>query len=415
MNYYNEFDRHAAAWLKELIKAGLIPHGEVDERSIADVKGAELEEYTQCHFFAGIGGWCEALRLAGWPSTRSIWTGSCPCQPFSAAGQRKGAKDSRHLWPEMFRLIRECRPSIVFGEQVEAAIRHGWLDGICADMEGEDYAVGAHVLGAHSVGAPHIRQRLFWVAYAECSRRHDGRRIIQKCDDKGARIEATERSMLQRETQRHGNARGLANAESGRCGEQRRETVAGRSGHVDGGIEVSGWRRVVFSCECDEDGNCPNCAIEYSECGRIGPTQDGCEYEERDGILYGRLVQSGKPGLEGLAGYGDKRHESGRVGADAAGSTAEAGATGWIPDATGAELQGFAPAWNECGNGKNHFILCRDNKIRRIASESALQPLADGFKGSRVGLLRGAGNAIVPQVAAQFIMAAFPELEGAEC
>ena len=170
MNYYNEIDRHAAAWLKELIKENLIPTGHVDTRSITEVKAHELKPYTQCHFFAGIGGWSYALELAGWPADRPVWTGSCPCQPFSAAGKGKGAGDERHLWPVFARLIRECRPERVFGEQVAQSVGFGWLDGVCADLEAEGYAVGAVVLGAHSVGAPHIRQRLYWVADSESAR-----------------------------------------------------------------------------------------------------------------------------------------------------------------------------------------------------------------------------------------------------
>jgi len=165
--YYNEHDPFAAAWLRELIKEGHIAPGIVDKRDIQDVKPDELRPYTQVHLFAGIGGWSYALRLAGWPDDRPVWTGSCPCQPFSAAGKRQGTSDKRHLWPDMFRLVRECKPDVVFGEQVDAAVRLGWLDGVFTDLEGEGYACGSAVLGAHSVGAPHIRQRLWWVADAE--------------------------------------------------------------------------------------------------------------------------------------------------------------------------------------------------------------------------------------------------------
>jgi len=126
--YYNENDPFAAAWLRELIKAGLIADGEVDERSIVDVSPDDLRGFVQCHFFAGIGGWSYALRLAGWPDDRAVWTGSCPCQPFSSAGKGDGADDSRHLWPAWFRLIAECRPVAVFGEQVASADGLGWLD-----------------------------------------------------------------------------------------------------------------------------------------------------------------------------------------------------------------------------------------------------------------------------------------------
>jgi DNA (cytosine-5)-methyltransferase 1 len=165
--YYNEIDPFAAQWLRNLIAAGHIAPGDVDERSIREIHPADIIGYAQCHFFAGIGVWSHALRLAGWPDEQPVWTGSCPCQPFSAAGKGEGTADPRHLWPEWFRLIREHRPVAIFGEQVGAAIRHSWLDAVYADLEGFDYAVGAAVVGAHSVGAPHIRQRLYFVADPE--------------------------------------------------------------------------------------------------------------------------------------------------------------------------------------------------------------------------------------------------------
>ncbi len=168
--YYNENDPKAAAWLRELIRQGHIAPGDVDERSIEDVLPNELSRYKQCHFFAGIGGWSYALRLAGWPDDRAVWTGSCPCQPFSAAGQKGGTEDKRHLWPDFFRLIRECQPSTVFGEQVASKDGLAWLDIVSADLESADYAVGAADLCAAGVQAPHIRQRLWFVADSGCAR-----------------------------------------------------------------------------------------------------------------------------------------------------------------------------------------------------------------------------------------------------
>jgi DNA (cytosine-5)-methyltransferase 1 len=164
MNYYNEFDPYAAQWLRNLIDAGHLPKGEVDSRSIKDVSASDLNGFVQCHFFAGLGGWSHALRLAGWPEDRPVWTGSCPCQPFSAAGAGGGVTDERHLWPVWFNLIRKCKPHVIFGEQVEAAINHGWLDLVQSDLEGEGYACGAVGIPAGCVGAPHIRQRLWFVA-----------------------------------------------------------------------------------------------------------------------------------------------------------------------------------------------------------------------------------------------------------
>jgi DNA (cytosine-5)-methyltransferase 1 len=133
--YYDEHDKYAAAWLRNLIAAGLIPDGDVDTRSIVDVRAEDLIGYRQCHFFAGVGGWAYAARLAGWPDDAERWTGSCPCQPFSVAGERSGTNDPRHLWPDVFRLICERRPAVFVGEQVPAAVGHGWLDGVCADLE----------------------------------------------------------------------------------------------------------------------------------------------------------------------------------------------------------------------------------------------------------------------------------------
>jgi DNA (cytosine-5)-methyltransferase 1 len=162
--YYNEIDPFAAAWLRELIKDGLIAPGDVDERSIEDVVPIELAAYTQCHFFAGIGGWSLALRMAGWPDDRPVFTGSAPCQPFSSAGKGDGFADERHLWPSFLWHIQQCRPRTIFGEQVASADALRWWDVVAADLEDSDYACAAINLCAAGVGAPHIRQRLFWVA-----------------------------------------------------------------------------------------------------------------------------------------------------------------------------------------------------------------------------------------------------------
>jgi DNA (cytosine-5)-methyltransferase 1 len=170
--YYNENDPKAAAWLRELIKGDHIALGDVDERSIEDVVPTDLCGYTQCHFFAGVGGWSYALRLAGWPDNKAVWTGSCPCQPFSTAGKGKGFADERHLWPAWFYLICSVKPPVVFGEQVASAMH--WIDLVSRDLEEEKYALGFAVLGAHSVGAPHIRQRLYWVAESQSEQSHRG-------------------------------------------------------------------------------------------------------------------------------------------------------------------------------------------------------------------------------------------------
>lgn len=287
MNYYNDHDPNACAWMLELIKDGHLPPGDVDNRSILEVSADELRRYDQCHFFAGIGGWAYALALAGWEGP--CWTGSCPCQPLSCAGQGKGHADERHLWPAFYALIAECKPATVFGEQVASKLGREWFAGVRADLEGAGYACGGANLPACSVGAPHKRERLFWVADAE------------------------------------------------------REGSQGQSRHGYEGGEPGRER--------EED---------------AGPAPEG-----RNGSMGDSTSQRGRRKQE----HGEQQGECGVLtGGPSAGGFWE-----------GAEV-----------------FECLDGKARRI--EPSIPPLAHGIPG-RVALLRGAGNAIVPQVAAEFVRA----------
>lgn len=327
-HFYNEIEPYSADWIRNLQAAGQIPEGQVDERSIADVRPEDLAGFGGVHFFAGIAGWPLALKLAGWPESKPVWTGSCPCQPFSVAGKGGGAKDKRHLWPEFFRLIGECRPPVVFGEQVASPAGRDWLSGVRLDLEGLGYAVGAADLCAAGsgeegegwflrgsdlrreraiIGAPHIRQRLYWVAYAK--------RV-------GYRSDGLESKRMWRE----------------------------RSAGPDD-VEMVGGR--------DASGG------DLDRRGAAGGLVDGLE-----------------PGLEGHPGNGKDRNESGRVGEKQAGSTPAAG-------------RARASFW-----GRFDVLPCSDGKARRV--ESGTFPLAHGVP-ARVGKLRAYGNAIVPEIAAQFV------------
>lgn len=186
--YYNELDPYAAEWLRNLVAAGHIARGDVDERDIKDVHPDDLRGYTQCHFFAGIGIWSHALRRAGWPDDRPVWTGSCPCQPYSAAGRRAGVADERHLWPHWFHLIAERKPPVVLGEQVASKDGLGWLDLVSDDLEGARYAVGASDLCAAGFSGVHIRQRLYFVGVAHHHHpRLEGYRQPRTVDDSAGR------------------------------------------------------------------------------------------------------------------------------------------------------------------------------------------------------------------------------------
>jgi len=152
MNYYNDNDPYVCAWTAELIKQGVIPNGVVECADIRGIKAESLIKYTQVHLFCGIGVWAYALQQAGWDKDRPVWTLSCPCQPFSAAGKRKGFNDERHLWPTVFVLISKCRPVTVFGEQVASKDGLAWLDIVHADLEGAGYAVGTADICAAGFG-----------------------------------------------------------------------------------------------------------------------------------------------------------------------------------------------------------------------------------------------------------------------
>ena len=199
--YYNENDPFAAAWLRELIKAGQIADGVVDDRSIEEVRPDDLDGFAQCHFFAGIGVWSYALRLAGVPDDYPTWTGSCPCPPFSSAGKKQrcscGGKplchayrtgyfrctacgqdwfaDGRHLWPEFHRLIRERHPSLILGEQVAGRDGEAWGDVVQSCLEIDEYTCGRVSFAACGVGAPHQRKRLYWVANTDSNGCHKKR------------------------------------------------------------------------------------------------------------------------------------------------------------------------------------------------------------------------------------------------
>jgi DNA (cytosine-5)-methyltransferase 1 len=324
--YYNEIDPFAAQWLRNLIDAGHIAPGHVDTRSIEDVTPHELAGYTQCHFFAGTGGWSLALRLAGWPDDRPVWTGSCPCQPFSAAGKGAGFDDERHLWPTWFHLIEQCRPAVVFGEQVAAAVGHQWLDGVCADLEGQDYAVGAAVLPACAVGAPHRRDRLWFVA------RLMGDASVTGLERLGGHGHAATGWT---------NTTGSATAPSGGAMADTDRIGGQVDPHTGRGAQGSGTREVAGPV-CASGGVMADAAI---VCKREPYNQDSA-------ITAGRETRP---------------------------------------------LSGQRSHWDT-----DRWVKCHDGKVRRV--EPSIRLLAHGLSG-RVGRLRAYGNAIVPQVAAEFIQA----------
>lgn len=386
MNYYNEFDPFCAEWLQNLIDTGEIPDGKIDTRDMRDIEPRDLEGFTQCHFFAGVGGWPLALRLAGIPDDESLWTGSCPCQPFSAAGKRKGADDERHLWPAFRWLIDQCRPARVLGEQVASKDGRAWFAGVRSDLEALGYACGGADLCSAGTGAPHIRQRLYWFA-------------TQGLDDAAG-------------------ARHLGPLEDAE-GEARDETrlCVPDAGCADGGVAHS--RGTAGERDAGSlSGTQTESGREWFEHGHL---PDGPQFGGANGD--GRLGQPDSTGLQ-----------QGRVAAEVTRHRHPPDATGGADLGLG-NADGEKLAFGEEPEGRSAmgvermavgtsdfvgFIPCADGKLRRV--EPSIFPLAHALprivgpgstkeqrvelmaaKANRIGRLRGYGNAIDPELASEFI------------
>ena len=409
MNYYNDIDPQVCLWLQELISAGLIPSGKVDCRPIQEITARDLEGFVQHHFFCGVAGWSLALQRAGWPADRPIWTGSCPCQPFSAAGKRKGKKDARHVWPEFYRLIRECRPSIVLGEQVASKDGLEWLDGVSSDLEASDYTVRSADLCSAGVGAPHIRQRLYWLAYSQCNAGRSGwiadePRKGSPTARAGAPVESGRCGLLGATDGGLANVRGAGSQERGEHqGPDERQAI--ERGLPSGGLVVTnGDGRESWNPSSSIDGYGSSFGsaggnewLEYSEGVRREPWRTQPERrsaECRCGAGGLGNPESNDQRRSRLSGVGERRPST----------------------------SGGSGAW-----GDYYLVHCRDGKARRI--ESGSQPLVAGLPAGMVPSgdpslqevqataearkmrLSGYGNALTVEVAVQFILCAMDEIE----
>ncbi|WP_353413918.1 DNA cytosine methyltransferase [Brucella sp. NBRC 12953] len=356
--YYNEFDAKAAAWLRELIKAGHIAPGDVDERSIVDIRPADLVGYTQCHFFAGIGVWSYALRRAGWPDDSPVWTGSCPCQPFSAAGKGDGFADERHLWPHFHWLIQNCRPAVVFGEQVASKDGLGWLDLVQADLEGSGYTSGAVDTCAAGFGAPHIRQRLYWVG----QRMDDatGARHVRTFEKSESNSRDQTRLCLPSEGSRLG---GVADAY---CDEQRQ----GRDTRSKTGEGL--WSE-LSGCSIDRG---------LAHADGIGAQCKSGDTPEASGLSETQCQSEHHADVSERSSPDHNRRRDLR-------SDGVSCVSSWPGPTNG--------LWSDAD-----WVHCRDGKWRPV--EPGTFPLANGAA-ARVGRLRGYGNAIVATAAQAFIEA----------
>ena len=460
MNFYNEWDPYAASWLRQLVEDGHIPPGEVDERDINTIDPDELIRYTQCHFFAGIGGWVYALRLANW-GDRRVWTGSCPCQPFSVAGNKKGASDKeRNLWPVWFNLIKVVRPDTVFGEQVASAVneKYQWLDAVSHDLEDEGYRIGSGILPACSVKAPHIRQRLWFVADTNDNGRDESMREIsgglpERTDGSsvidgrnmadtehngrnrsqadtslegsnesgigipvGDDIASARGSMADPQNQRlqgrgHVEREGSENledesqsdirGESGRRSKVNGIGMADPQNHGRDGRTIPVERERPKDLEDESQSDIRGEPSGHGEVSNIVADNDSVGLKvEREGEIQERQNESGDDadgcGID-MADPSDKGLEGGLSG----GQNEEWEAIDGHVGRSGTTGEGEPGQWDGIV-----WVYCKDKKIRPI--KPGIQPLAYGVS-ARVGKLRAIGNAIVPQVAAEIIRAYMEE------
>lgn len=364
--YYNDTDPYVCEWTRNLCKAGLILDGEVDERSIADVSPDDVKGFVQCHWFNGVSGWPLALRIAGWPDDRQIFTGSAPCQPFSVAGKQLGTDDARHLWPHYFRLVNAIRPDLCVGEQVAAAIGKNWLDGVFADLESADYACEAFVLPACSVNAPHRRDRIWFAA---------ARGALGDCLRTGLEGHA-------------GNVDGW----TGWASEDRPVAEAGGGGAVadsERGRREAVLRSSAMAGEEGSQGRTRHQLAEQLAAGReLGDVADA----DQPGTRQGWQQRSGQ--LSGAGCYPQARN--GGAWADADWIIGHDGKARRIPAIPQSALRGVADGVPAGVDG-----LRADGNAEEIQSQ-VITLLASGVP-ARVGKLKALGNAIVPQVGAEFI------------
>jgi DNA (cytosine-5)-methyltransferase 1 len=370
--WYNENDPYVAEWLRNLITAGHIAPGVVDERSIEDVFPDDLHGFTQCHFFAGIGVWSYALRQAGWDDSRPVWTGSCPCQPFSDAGKGAGFADERHLWPALYHLVTQHRPPVFFGEQVASKDAMPWLDLVQDDMEAVGYAFGAIPFPAASVGAPHIRDRLYWVADEPSNRRGQER-------SHAGRIAAGNRAQ--------GRATGL---ESGRV-----SGLLGNAGNEGLALGVGFPGVPGGSCGADAGQAFVGAGVHAGELADCGSQR----WIGREGFSAGREYDGADAGWvegnDGLVGLGKAGDASRR----ASPTNGFWRAADW--------LRCTDDRWRPVEPGTFPLVAGVVDRVGRVrADQERLAALAPRKgQGNRIGRLRGYGNAINAEAAISWIEA----------
>jgi DNA (cytosine-5)-methyltransferase 1 len=449
--YYNEIEPFAVEYLKILMTYGELPYGFIDDRHIQLINPVELLEYDQCHFFAGMGGWAYALSLTEYKEVKSLWTGSCPCQPFSTAGKQKGKSDDRHLWPHWFKLIKECRPQLVFGEQVASAIKFGWLDTVYDDLERENYTVRATVLPASSIGKPHRRERLWFVGNTE----HPGFSTSKVTGSEGQAIpDHKEGQDITSEPAGAGSASYVADTfDEGLQGygkpiklthEERREGEERHSSEISFLLCPDGkYRLVEYNFYLLVDGLSVRLADVYSRinweakkevekyasANKIPTTEvlrmvqqnydsEKVQWETTGcGSIYpSEILQSFVFSLSPAQYSSSIKSSLTKTGGEDSAGVLRSVSIHQIFSSTSCGYESYEQLYGEPSNSLHAlslFLACCAEAIefaRRNSYGKNISLLQKGQPGG-VGMLKCLGNAIVPQVAAEFIKASFEEIK----
>ena len=351
--------------------------------------GLEATDFFRTTCFVENEPYCQAVLQCHWPEVPvlgdiknvqrcdlpdpnpDVIVGGFPCQPFSHAGKQRAQDDPRHLWPEMFRLIRECRPTWVIGENVAGIIKLG-LDEVLSDLESEGYATRTFNIPACAVGAPHIRQRLWIIAHADSPGEPDG---------------DTRQGQL-----------GFGVADTEREGDGRGRLSGSRKDKSENGQRPSNQfvrcSKVVADANSDDRGR-ERCTKPQAGTTRVEHGGSGSRQLERG--IDADVADANRSGQSASAGRGqDNRNEArddfGRRGEDLADT-----------DETGCEQQRRSKSAQEEQPSLEHGGALSDAASGDRPEvwwkvEPPVGRVVDGLP-NRVPQLRALGNSIIPQIA----------------
>ena len=310
-----------------------------------------------------------------------IITGGYPCQPFSVAGSQRGEKDKRHLWPEMFRLVKECRPTWVIGENVGGHIKLG-LDTVLEDLESEGYSTRAFSISASSIGANHKRERVWIVGHSQ----HDG----SSSSTKSRSFEETSDNNQERKNETSelagaGRSNGGADVENTRRTRQQGSIFKGKDANETGQEDADQFERSSSSSRSD---------VADTESKRTRKNDEGLR--TRSGRASGRETTTVADTFSGNVETGRERQREIREG-----YTKER-----IPDnvASGNQVNKSSNT-----NGSGLQRLGSEHKLREGQEERSfgwerwweLEPdvgrVANGVS-KRMDRLKGLGNSLVPAI-----------------